>query len=229
MFIWRSLVHLFYPKLCLGCTTALLIQENILCLACANQLSITQHYHIRDNETVLRFAGRFSFENACSFAFFTKNSLVQILMHELKYKGNQEVGVYLGKQFAYALQNTHWIHSIDVIVPVPLFSKKQAERGFNQSACIGAAMAQYLAKPMQLDVLKRNRHTESQTQKSRQERVINMQDAFVIINPSRLVGKHVLLIDDVLTTGATIESCVLALQSIQGIQISIATIGIAID
>lgn len=213
----------------MGCTTALLAQEKVLCIACATHIGLTQHYHIKDNETALRFVGRVRFEYACSFAYFTKNSLLQILMHELKYKGNQEVGTYLGKQFALAIQKTPWIQTIDVIVPVPLYSKKQATRGFNQSACIGAAMANYLAKPMRVGVLLRNRPTASQTQKSRQERIMNMQDAFTIVDPLALEGKHVLLVDDVLTTGATIESCILALQSIKGIRVSIATIGIAVD
>jgi ComF family protein len=213
----------------LGCTSALLIQEEILCIACATRIAKTHHYHIKDNETALRFIGRIPFEYACSFAYFTKNSLVQTLMHELKYKGNQKVGQYLGKQFGLALQKSDWIQSIDILIPIPLFSKKESERGFNQSACIGAAMADYLVKPMRIDVLQRIRHTDSQTQKSRQERVMNMQDAFGVTNSSGLAGKHVLLIDDVLTTGATIESCVMALQKIQGIRISIASIGIAVD
>ena len=229
LYIWRSLLHLFYPKLCLGCTVALLVQEQVLCIACATRIALTQHYHIKDNETALRFVGRVPFEHACSLAYFTKNSLLQILLHELKYKGNQDVGRYLGKQFALALKQTSWIETIDVLVPVPLYKSKLLARGFNQSACIGAAMAQQLAKPMQAAVLLRNRHTDTQTQKSRQERIINMQDAFTVVDPLALAGKHVLLLDDVLTTGATIESCILALQSIKGIRISIATIGIAID
>lgn len=213
----------------MGCRAALLAQEQVLCIACATRIALTQHYHIKDNETELRLVGRVPFEYACSFAYFTKDSLVQILMHELKYKGNQEVGRYLGKQFASALAKTSWIQTIDILLPVPLYKNKLLVRGFNQSACIAAAMAEQLAKPMCVGVLLRNRYTDTQTQKSRQERIINMQDAFTVVDPLALEGKHVLLLDDVLTTGATIESCILALQSIKGIRISIATIGIAVD
>jgi ComF family protein len=223
----HGLLHLFYPRLCEGCSKPLLGEEHTLCIGCSVHLPKTEYHHIADNDTAVRFAGRVPFIHATSFAYFTDDGLLQHLLHGLKYKNKKESGIYLGKQFAYDLQQTDWISAVSAIVPVPLHPKKEAIRGYNQCSLIAEGMSEVLHIPVAGKTLLRTRHTESQTQKTRAERVRNMQDAFEIKNGNTLSGKHILLIDDVLTTGATLEACAISLLAIPVIKISIATIGIA--
>lgn len=224
----HGLMHLFYPRLCEGCSQPLLQAEQVLCLGCSMHLSQTDYHHIPDNETALRFAGRVPFSHATSFAAFADDSLLQHLLHGLKYKGKKETSIYLGKEFAAALRYADWIKEIDLIIPVPLHSQKQAARGYNQCHLIAIGMSDILHVPVVTDALIRTRHTESQTHKTRVERVSNMQDAFEVKNTVSIANKHLLLIDDVLTTGATLEACAMPLLAIPGVKISMATVGIAV-
>ncbi len=225
--IAHGIIHLFYPRLCEGCNKALLGNEEVLCISCALELPKTAYHHIPDNDTAMRLAGRIPFVQATSFAHFTNDGLLQHLLHGLKYTNKKETGIYLGKQFAYDLQKTGWIKTVDAIIPVPLHAKKEAIRGYNQSALIGQGMSEVLHIPLNSTALVRSRHTESQTQKTRAERLENMKEAFLIKDANALQGKHVLLLDDVLTTGATLEACALALLQVKEIKLSIASIGIA--
>ena len=225
----HSVVHLFYPRLCTGCSKPLLGSEDVLCVSCELQLPKTDYHHIQDNDTGLRFAGRVPYAHATTFAYFTNEGLLQHLLHELKYKGRKDVGEYLGRQFAKDLQQTDWAKTIDMIIPVPLHPKKEGKRGYNQSTLIAEGMAEVLHIPVADKLLLRTRHTESQTQKTRAERVKNMENAFVVNTPLMLQHKHLLLIDDVLTTGATLEACANALRAAGDVKVSIATIGIAVS
>ncbi|MBS1585327.1 MAG: ComF family protein [Bacteroidetes bacterium] len=222
-------VHLFYPRLCEGCSRPLVAGEEVLCLSCSLELPKTDYHHVNDNDTAMRFAGRIPYSHATSFAYFTNAGLLQHLLHGLKYKNKKETGRWLGKQFGLDLARTGWIAEIDGLIPVPLHRKKEAQRGYNQSLLIAEGLAEVLHTPILDKALTRGRHTESQTKKSRAERMQNMQDAFVITQAEALEGKHLLLIDDVLTTGATLESCALTLLKIPGVKVSFATIGIAMD
>lgn len=224
----HGLMHLFYPRLCEGCSKSLLQSEQVLCIGCGMYLSQTDYHHIPDNETALRFAGRIPFDHATSFAQFTDDSLLQHLLHGLKYRGKKEIGIYLGRQLGIVLQEVDWIKEIDLIVPVPLHPRKQATRGYNQSYIIAAGMSDVLYIPVATDTLVRTRHTESQTHKTRAERVNNMQDVFAVKGMESIANKHMLLIDDVLTTGATLEACAIPLLAVPGAKVSIATIGIAV-
>jgi len=225
--ITRGLVHLFYPRLCEGCSIPLSGSEEVLCMGCQLQLSRTEYHAITENETAMRFAGRVPFFYATSFAYFTSEGLLQHLLHGLKYTNKKQTGIYLGKQLAYDLQQTNWISEIDAIIPIPLHNKKEAIRGYNQSELIAEGIGNVLNIPVLNNALLRKRHTDSQTKKSREERLMNMKDAFEVTSSHLLKNKHILLVDDVLTTGATIESAALALLSMPDIKISIATIGIA--
>jgi ComF family protein len=220
---------LFFPRLCEGCSQALLSQERILCISCIPHLAETDYHHIPDNETALRFAGRVSFQHATSFAYFSDDGLLQHLMHGLKYKGRKEIGTYLGAMLGQRLSQTDWAGGIDVIIPVPLHPAKKAARGYNQSMLIAEGLAGQLMIPASDNLLQRVRHTESQTRKTRIERVNNMSGAFVLNDMKKLEGAHVLLCDDVLTTGATLEACALALTAVKDIKISLVSIGIAIS
>lgn len=226
--IGAGIVHLFYPRLCYGCSKPLLAEEDILCLNCnVYNLPRTAYHHIADNETAMRFAGRLSLQGATSFAYFTAEGLLQHLLHELKYNDKKEVGLFLGRQLGYDLQQVNWASGITHIVPVPLFTKKEALRGFNQSQLIAEGMSEVLNIPVADNIIKRVRHTESQTQKTREERLTNMQDAFELTGTPIEKDAHLLLIDDVLTTGATLEACACTLLKKPGIKISLATVGLA--
>lgn len=222
----KGLLHLFYPDLCYGCNKPLLAGEDVLCLNCGSQLPVTHYHHISDNETALRFAGRFPFAHATSYAHFTNDGLLQHLLHGLKYKHRKDIGHYLGSQFAAELQQTSWIGQIDAIVPVPLHHRKEAVRGYNQSLILAYGMQTILKKPV-LEVLRRVRHTQSQTRKTRSERIANMNSAFAADKKKFNDARHILLLDDVLTTGATLEACAHTLLHIPDVTVSIATIGIA--
>jgi ComF family protein len=226
--IAKGLAQLVYPRLCMGCNKPLLEEENILCLNCnVYNIPRTAYHHILDNETAMRFAGRFRYERATSFAYFLSEGLLQHLLHELKYNDRQDVGVYLGKQFAYDLKLTGWAKGIDGIIPIPLHPDKEKARGYNQSRKIAEGMSKVLGIPVLDNILVRVRNTESQTQKNREQRIDNMKGAFSLENPKMLQGKHVLLLDDVLTTGATLEAAALAILQAPNTHVSLATIGIA--
>lgn len=222
-----GLSHLFYPRICEGCSKPLLPEEEVLCLNCnVYNLPRTAYHHIADNETAMRFAGRIPVQKATSLAYFTPDGLLQHLLHRLKYEGKEYIGTFLGRQLGYDLRQLDWAAGIDFIVPIPLHEKKLAERGYNQSEIIAEGMSGVLNIPVDTGVLARVRYTESQTQKSRTERLENMKDAFKTIGEGHY-GKHILLVDDVLTTGATLEAAAAALLSSGGVNVSIATVGIA--
>ena len=226
----HGLTHLFYPHLCEGCSKPLLKDEKILCIGCSLQIPETGYHNIADNETALRFAGRIPFIHATTYAYFTNDGLLQHLVHGLKYKDKKEIGYYLGQKLASGLvADTMWASSIDMIIPVPLHKAKQAKRGYNQSMLIAEGMSNILHITATDRILLRTKDTESQTHKTRTERVNNMQDAFTVKDKGQIANKHILLCDDVLTTGATLEACALALMAEESVKISIATIGIAVS
>jgi ComF family protein len=225
----HSLIHLFYPRLCEGCNKPLLAAEQVLCISCALELPETGFAQIEGNEAELRFAGRVPFAHATSLAYFTGDGLLQHLLHGLKYKNHKETGTYLGRRLGKALLKTQWASSVDLIIPVPLHKAKKASRGYNQSMLIAEGISEILKIPAGDDRLLRVRQTVSQTNKSRADRVKNMEEAFRVKNKGSLTGKHILLCDDVLTTGATLEACALALLDEENIKISFATIGIAVS
>ena len=224
-----GLSHLFYPHLCEGCSKPLVAGERVLCIGCAAELPETGNWHLPGNEAAQRFAGRIPFVHAASFAYFIEDGLLQHLLHGLKYRRKQEIGRYLGSTFGHRLTDTGWLSTVDMIVPVPLHPAKLASRGFNQSMLIAEGLAIVTGKPAVDGILMRTRNTESQTNKTRNERIANMSAAFAVTKTESLKNKHILLCDDVLTTGATIESCALALMAEKSIKISVATIGIAVS
>ncbi|MDI9320852.1 MAG: hypothetical protein QM530_10340 [Phycisphaerales bacterium] len=221
------MLHFVYPTLCLGCARSLLQQEEVLCIECAGNLPLTNYHHIADNETAARFVGRIKLKHATSFAYFTKDGLLQKMLHQFKYHNHPKVGLFLAKRFAHLLKKTDWIKEIDLIVPVPLHKKKLDRRGFNQSEIIATEIGRILNIAVDMNLLDRKVNTESQTRKSLVQRLENMDGVFQLKKTS-IAHQHILLLDDVLTTGATLESCFRTLQNLELVQISVATIGIAI-
>lgn len=224
--------HLFFPSLCEGCGKQLLTQETALCLNCLNNLSYTHYHHLPDNETAIRFSGRIPFIYATSLAWFIPDGILQQLIYALKYRNRKRVGEFLGHLLGKELVQVGWPAQIDAIVPVPLHIQKERKRGFNQSLLIAEGISKATGISVDSHMLVRTRKTDTQTNKTRPERVKNMENAFAVnLNAlaTRQQDPHILLVDDVLTTGATLESCALALRSAGIHKISIATIGIAVS
>lgn len=218
---------LFFPGLCVTCGQRLVSQEEYVCMACWHDLPMTNFHLMPDNKVAKLFWGRLHIENATAFFSYKKGSKYQQIIHSVKYKGLKELGFVTGKKFGFYLSESDDFKNIDVIVPVPLHRKKEKKRGYNQSECIAQGIAEVLEKPVATNNLYRKVHTSTQTRKNRFERWQNVEDIFEVRNKDEFVGKHVLLIDDVVTTGSTLEACACPLLELPEIKVSIATLAFA--
>lgn len=223
----NHIIDLFFPNLCLVCDEGLVSGEEQLCLSCFNKIHKTNYHLAKDNPVEKRFWGKVRLERASSYFFFQKGSDFQKLIHELKYRGNKEIGIVLGKYAALDLLQSEDFNSIDVIIPVPLHRKKLAKRGYNQSDQIGIGISKIMEKPLTTHNLVRKLESATQTKKSVFERFENTQGIFELKNPDELAGKHILLVDDVLTTGSTLEACVHALKEAEDVKVSVFTLAVA--
>lgn len=221
------LTELLFPRLCVTCGDKLIEQENWICLHCLHHIPRT-NYHLEPGNPVAQlFYGRVQIEHATAFFRFSKGSDYQKLLHSLKYKGMKEIGAEIGKHFAIDLIQSPGFSSVDVICPVPLHPDKEKKRGYNQSWWIASGIAQQMNREFSDDNLKRVTATETQTRKNRFERWQNVEGIFDLSNPEAFSGKHILLIDDVVTTGSTLEACAQAIISQSGAKVSIATLATA--
>ena len=233
-FNWQSatsfltaMEHLFYPHNCCGCGSDLLAKGNLLCARCIVNLPHTNFAKYANNPIEKLFWGRLSLVAAhCEF-YFSKESLIQHLVHQLKYKGNSEIGVFLGELMAKSLMDSNRFNPIDALIPLPMFPDKEKKRGYNQAAVICNGMSAIMNVPVVSNCLLRQRLTETQTKKHRAERWENVADSFVVVNANQLKGKRLLLVDDVVTTGATLEASGLLLLQIEGVQLSLASLMMA--
>ncbi len=222
---WTSdLLGLFFPNSCRLCGKSLHQQEEILCTTCLYKLPRTNFQLSPENQIMDIFNGRLPLVSATSFLFFSKGGGTQQLIHKLKYKGNREIGTHLGKLFGNKLNDSRLFRTADIIIPVPLHPRKEHTRGYNQSMMISEGMASNMYARVLSDVLYRNIQSSSQTKKSRYERWENVKDIFEIKKGYRLEGKHVILVDDVITTGATLEACGNKLLEIPNVRLSIAAL-----
>ena len=222
--IGKGIAHLFFPRLCEGCKKPLLPKETVLCIGCELKLPFTSS--LTDNEAVQKLSGLFPFIHAEALLLFSKEGIAQHLMHQFKYRNKQEIGRHLGAELGKKIKEKN--QQADVLIPIPLHKKKEYQRGFNQAKLICEGMAEVLQIPINDEAVQRIRFTTSQTDKSREERMENVKDCFKVIDPTSLEGKHILLVDDVLTTGATLSSCAGELLKLEGVQVSVATIGLAV-
>lgn len=198
-------VNLFYPNYCFGCKDALVKGEDTLCTRCILHLPKT-NYHLSDTNPIKeKLFNRLPVEYALAFLRFRKTGIVQHLLHELKYNNQPDVGVRLGKLYGKELKDNQ-IDGFDLIVPVPLHDSRRRKRGYNQSAKFAEGLSLSLQVPWDESISLRTSSTSTQTKKTKTERWENVKDVFSV-NPDRVKGKHVLLVDDVITTGATIEAC----------------------
>jgi ComF family protein len=221
---FNDLVALFFPELCTACGRNLYRNERVICTNCIYHLPLTNFHSDPENKMARQLWGRFPFVQTIAFLYFRKGSRIQNLMHQLKYKKNQETGIRLGELYAYDLKRSTSFKQADLIIPVPLHPSKLKKRGYNQSECIANGISSILNIPVSTNNLIRTENTETQTKKSRYARYENLINAFSIKDKSELINKHIMLVDDVLTTGATLEACSIKLLEIQGTKISICTL-----
>jgi len=219
--------HLFYPSVCASCGEKLLNQEKVICTRCLADIPKTNFHSYSDNPVNQLFWGRAKIENATALFRFQKGSRFQELLHLLKYKGRQDVGEELGRQLGFELKKSDLYKNIHYVIPVPLHPKRQKKRGYNQAECIARGIAESMEITIETENLIRNTATETQTKKSRIERWQNVESIFTVKNPARLQNKEILLVDDVVTTGATLEACAQAILKTNGIKVSIAALATA--
>jgi len=218
-----DILNLFYPNICAGCNTPLVDGEKHICTQCLVSLPKTYYWNDKNNPSAQIFWGRLYTENVASFLFFRKKSRLQNIIHAVKYHNNKELGIYLGFLFGNELRCTEF-NTAEVIIPVPLHKSKLIKRGYNQSELIAQGLSKSLNIPIADNVLVRTHITDTQTHKGRYDRWLNIKDKFIVQDSSKIEGKHVLLVDDVLTTGATLEACGIELLKVNGVTLSIATL-----
>ncbi len=222
-----NIVSLFYPRCCPVCGNNLSRGEKVFCLRCNIGLPRTNFHLQPDNPVEKLFWGKVQVERAASFFFYTKGSAYQRILQQMKYGDDQELGMEVGACLAAELLPTGFFDGIDLLLPVPLHARRLAQRGYNQSACLARGIASVVHLPVDTHSVVRSRHTESQTHKTVFERWENVEDVFTLRSPELFRGKHVLLVDDVLTTGATTVACAKAFDGIEGVKISVMTLAVA--
>jgi ComF family protein len=217
----QNFSELLYPKLCGGCGNHLYENEEVVCVYCRASLPLSSECDFENNASEKLFWGKVSITAAASFLFFQKKSSTQHLLHQLKYQQKENIGEWLGEQFAYSLQSKGRFAEVEIIIPIPLHPSRIKFRGYNQCDAIARGMASVLQIPIVNGVLIRSVATQSQTKKNRFQRFENMESVFSLAQASTIKGKNILLLDDVLTTGATLVSAaqVLAKAGVQHIYI----------
>ncbi|MBL4677887.1 MAG: ComF family protein [Mucilaginibacter sp.] len=220
-------ISLIFPQLCAACDAGLVAGEDIICTDCRYNLPFTNFHQLPDNIVAQQFWGKLNIEAAYALYYFNKGGKVQNLVHHLKYSSMPRIGNVLGEIAGAQLKQNGTFATVDYVIPVPLHKKRLKERGYNQSAHFAEGIASVLDCNCEIDNLIRKVATKTQTHKSRFARFENMKDVFEVASPQKLVGKHILLVDDIITTGSTLEACGMELLKVPGLRLSIATIAYA--
>ena len=223
----KSLLDFFFPRTCHVCGRELLPGEEGLCLTCQVQLPRVANYAV-GNPAEMRLAGRCPFEKAVSFCYYRKEGVFAEMMHEAKYQGKSSYNRFLTTLFIGELQREGWHQDIDVVIPVPLHRRRQRLRGYNQSMPIAEAIARSWHIPCEAGCLVRRDGDRSQVNRGLEERLEALVNSFEVRHEERLQGRHILLVDDILTSGATLEMCARALQQVQSVRVSFLTLGLSV-
>lgn len=204
-------ISLFFPRCCMACSNSLVKGEEIICLKCDYDLPKTNSHLIEANFIAIKFYGKVPLRDAVAFYRFSKQGKVQRLLHRLKYNNQPDIGELIGNKYGTELAQSGFQDKYQLIVPVPLHKSKLRRRKYNQSAVFAKGLAESLQLPIDDKLLIRTARTSTQTRKSRTDRWKNVENIFAVKEPEKLLDKNILLVDDVITTGATLESCALAL------------------
>lgn len=223
----NSFINLFFPNACAGCNQPLSIGEEVLCIRCLSKLPLTWFHLAEENPVAKLFVGRIPVEAATACYFFHKDAILQNIIHQFKYQNRGDIARYMGRRMGTLLGASPFCSTIEGLVPVPLYYMKEKKRGYNQAKLLCEGMAEVLHLPVYANLVKRVHATESQTHKSRIDRWQNVRTAFLTEKKTAVQNKHLLLVDDVMTTGATLEACGQRLLQIPGVKISIATLAVA--
>jgi ComF family protein len=223
----KDFAGLFFPDVCHSCGNSLYQNEKVLCTRCSLHMPETNFHSDPDNPVARVFWGRVRVRAATALFFYKKGGAVQQLIHQLKYRGQKEIGIHLGKLLGSEIKHQPSFDGIDCIVPIPLHRKKKKMRGFNQAELIGLGVSQALEIPMNVKTVIRQIASDTQTRKGRYNRWENVSEIFLVKDDTALQDKHVLVVDDVITTGATMEACLQALSRVPGITLSVACIAFA--
>lgn len=224
----NSFLSLFYPEQCVVCKNILIEGEEFLCLHCLLDLPKTNHHLCSDNAASENLIGKVIFENASAYLFYSKGGMSQKIVSEIKYKGNRRFGRWIGAYLASDIRDSGFFDHIDLLVPIPLHRKKLRKRGFNQSEIISQGISEVTGIPVDKTNLYRSTANPTQTKKGSFERWLNTKDIFEVKENSAFEGKHILLIDDVFTTGSTIEAAVGTInQECKNVGISILTLALS--
>lgn len=228
-FLLQSLLHLFFPYTCRGCGSNQLAENKVFCLYCEAFMPLTRFEYFSPNPIEKIFWGRVEIQTASAYVYFTSGSVIQRSLHLLKYKRGKEVGHYFGSRMGEAIKKSRRFSDCDVIIPLPLYAEREKKRGYNQAKVIADSLSDELRIPVISNAVYRVKKTETQTHKSRIERWKNMEQTFNICDPLQIVNKHILLVDDVVTTGASLEACAQTLLKIQGVRISICCLAYTVS
>ncbi len=220
---FSEIFDVVFPHICVGCNEEAIPSHSIFCAKCAGSLPYTRMENICHNEFEKHFTGRLHIQAGCSTFFFSKGGIMQNAIHALKYRNLPHVGRALGAMMGRKLAKNPTYKSCDVVIGVPLHKSKKRKRGYNQTDFIAEGISNYLKIPHLDAVINRGRNTHSQTRKSRLQRMKNLQGGFSVLDPEKIEGKHILLVDDVLTSGATLDYCGQAILSVENTKLSLAT------
>ena len=226
--LWDDFISLLFPRLCYACGSQLMRNESLICTACFVLIPRTNYHLAEDNPVAQLFWGRCLIEKAAAFSYYNKGSRIRKLIHIMKYKGIREIGYELGRIYGLSLEASGFTNDIDMIIPVPLHPNKKRVRGFNQSETIAMVIADVTHLPVDIKSLARILVSATQTKRSRYERWTNVEGIFKVIDSESIIGKHVLIVDDVITTGSTIESCTNELLKVEGVKVSVVALAFAV-
>ena len=221
--IFRNIFDLFFPEECMNCGKTVEIKGKFLCLFCLSELPLTDFSTQVNNQLESSFRGRVPLKAGTSLVYFERKGMVQMLMHQLKYAGRTEIGLFFGSWMAAEMQKSKRFEGIDYVVPVPMHPKKEKERGYNQVTGFATVIAKKLNAKLKPDFLRKINNKKTQTSKNRFERLQTLENDYRLHDCGNVNDKHILLVDDIITSGATIEACSNQLMKHPGVQLSLAS------